>query len=110
MSYHAGTTSIVVIVSDITISTYKLESTLKSIPRFTVNSRSNWVVIGAVCGGVILVMIVLLVVTMVVGLYCYNIKRKQKSAKLNRGMIIISSTLTNYIFTDRESTEASSTN
>ena len=94
MSYYADTTSSVVKVSDITSLTYMLESTLKSTPSFTVNKNSNWIVIVAVCGGVMLV-IIILVIYLVVGLYCYSVKRKQKSTKLNRGKIVIlSSTLT----------------
>ena len=94
MSNHAGTISSVVTVSDIISSMYLLESTLKSTPSFTINNSSNLIFVGAVCGGVIFVIIVL-VISLVVGLYCYSIKRKQKSSKLNRGKIVIlSSTLT----------------
>ena len=94
MSYYAGTTSSVVKISDITSLTYMLESTLKSTPSFTVNKNSNWIVIVAVCGGVMLVIIILLIY-LVVGCYCYSVKRTQKSTKLNRGKIVIlSSTLT----------------
>ena len=94
MSYYVGTTSSVVKVSDITSLTYMLESTLKSTPSFTVNNRSNWIVIVGVCGGVMFV-IIILVISLVVGRYCYSIKKKQKSSKLNRGKIVtLSYTLT----------------
>ena len=94
MSYYVGTTSSVVKVSNITSLTYMLESTLKSTPSFTVNKNSNWIVIVPVCGGVMFVIIILLIY-LVVGRYCYSVKRTQKSTKLNRGKIVtLSSTLT----------------
>ena len=75
-----------------------LESTLKSTPSYTKNNGSTWIVI-VVCGGIILVIIVSLVITMLVGLYCYNIKRKHMSAKLNRGKIVmLASSLTQLFF------------